>query len=714
MGPGASRIKPEIPIAAEAVRLALSRILGSVVFQRSDRVRALLQYLVESTLVGNRESLKESVIGVQVFQREGGYDPKLDPVVRVSARRLRRKLEIYYAGPGSQDPLRIHIPKGGYIPEFLPYTDRQFPALPLAKPYPATQAHRRIAWLIVASLAAALLAAALSIFGGGPPPPGIVDGRPFTTYTGYEAYPAFSPDGATIAFTWDGPAADNRDIYLQRIGADGPVRFTTDPASDTSPVWSPDGGEIAFLRQVDSSHSAIHIAPVLGNGDRVVAELRPPVHDRLYIDWSPDGKWFASFECNASDERSGIVLIARDTGEKRRLTTPPGVTFGDANPRFSPDGRSIAFRRSVGMSVDDVYIVPVEGGELRRLTHDDRGISSLAWSVDGKSVIVGSKRSGFISALWSFPIAGGEPRRLTPATVESIQPAVSRRGNRMAYVQTFYDVNIWRAAVDGSASAAPILDSTLVDSSPQFSPDGNLIAFRSSRSGADEIWISDAKGGNARRLTNFRGALTGSPRWSPDGQQLVFESRASGTAQIYLIARDGAGQRRVTSDAFNNSVPNWSRDGRYLYFASDRTGAWQVWRQPVSGGGPTMVTTHGGFTAVESQDGGTLYFARNDGPGLWSGGLDKNGVAGGEHLVTNDLETGMWGNWALAADGIYYIAKRQLRHVSFDGKSRQILALTAPPAAMDSGLAVSPDQRTILYCQIDRTGSDIILVDPFR
>jgi Tol biopolymer transport system component len=253
-----------------------------------------------------------------------------------------------------------------------------------------------------------------------------------------------------------------------------------------------------------------------------------------------------------------------------------------------------------------------------------------------------------------------------------------------------------------------------VDSSPQFSPDGSRIAFRSSRSGADEIWISDANGGNLRRLTSFRGALTGSPQWSPDGQQLAFESRASGAAQVYLMDRDGGAQRRFTTDSFNNSVPRWSRDGRYLYFASDRTGTWEVWRQPVRGGGATQVTTHGGFTAAESSDGKTLYFARSASPGIWSAPLQANGIAGAEQLVTGELDAGMWGNWALGAGGIYYLKGRELRHLTFGGVSRQILSLTAPPAALDSGLTVSPDERTVLFCQIDRTGSDILLVDPFR
>jgi Tol biopolymer transport system component len=471
-------------------------------------------------------------------------------------------------------------------------------------------------------------------------------------------------------------------------------------------VWSPDGNEIAFLRDIDTSRVAIHVAPVLGSADHVVAEVLSPQHDRPSLDWSPDGRWFATFE------RRSIVLISRTSGEKRTLTNPPGGTFGDSSPRFSPDGQYVAFRRSTGMAVDDLYVVPATGGEPRRVSFDQRGTTSLTWSADGASLIASSKRAGFIAALWSFLLRGGPPRRLTPTNADCIQPAVSRHGDKLAYVQLTYDVNTWSAPVDGSARPRPLLDSTLVDSNPQFSPDGRLIAFRSSRSGTDEVWIADRDGRNSRRLTHSNGALTGSPRWSPDGQRIVYESRISGSAQIYLMDSDGSRQIRLTIDSSNNSIPTWSHDRKYIYFTSDRTGAWQIWRQPADGGPAAQITSHGGFAGWESKDGRHLYFARNDIPGLWY--IDLRTPAEQEHLVTNDLDKTMWGNWALASHGIYYIAARSLRYLPFNGAPRDILQLTAPPAAMDSGLALSPDERTVLFCQVDRMGSDIILVDPFK
>jgi serine/threonine-protein kinase len=104
-------------MSASDVEAQLARMLASEKFSRG-RLGAFLQYVVEETLAGRKDQLKESVIGVQVFQREADYDPRLDPIVRVEARRLRQRLEQYYGDEGASDPVVIELPKGGYSPEF--------------------------------------------------------------------------------------------------------------------------------------------------------------------------------------------------------------------------------------------------------------------------------------------------------------------------------------------------------------------------------------------------------------------------------------------------------------------------------------------------------------------------------------------------------------------------------------------------------------------
>jgi eukaryotic-like serine/threonine-protein kinase len=113
----ASRDTTQVRMPAASVQEELQRILASPTFFNARRPSQFLRFIVDETLAGE-ERLKEYLIGVEVFGRRQDYDPKDDPVVRIEAGRLRKKLAEYYAGPGANDTLIIELPKGGYVPVF--------------------------------------------------------------------------------------------------------------------------------------------------------------------------------------------------------------------------------------------------------------------------------------------------------------------------------------------------------------------------------------------------------------------------------------------------------------------------------------------------------------------------------------------------------------------------------------------------------------------
>jgi tetratricopeptide (TPR) repeat protein len=106
------------PIAAQAVRAQLDRILNSRAFARSPRISRFLTFVVEQTLQGQEDKLKEYLLGVEVFGRMESFDPRIDSIVRVEARRLRYKLEKYYETEGRDDAVFIQLRKGCYVPIF--------------------------------------------------------------------------------------------------------------------------------------------------------------------------------------------------------------------------------------------------------------------------------------------------------------------------------------------------------------------------------------------------------------------------------------------------------------------------------------------------------------------------------------------------------------------------------------------------------------------
>ena len=91
----------------DSIRAACARISSSKVFENSERMIRFLRFVVDKTLAGQTDQIKEYVLGVEVFDRDPSFDPKIDTIVRVEARRLRRKLKEYYDSEGAQDAVRI-------------------------------------------------------------------------------------------------------------------------------------------------------------------------------------------------------------------------------------------------------------------------------------------------------------------------------------------------------------------------------------------------------------------------------------------------------------------------------------------------------------------------------------------------------------------------------------------------------------------------------
>jgi serine/threonine-protein kinase len=111
-------LNQDAQVSNEQIRKQLDRILSSRSFRQVDRLQRFLAFIVEETLSGRGDILKEYPIGVDVFNKDSSFDPRMDPIVRVQARRLRIRLATYYRDEGQSDELLIELPKGGYTPIF--------------------------------------------------------------------------------------------------------------------------------------------------------------------------------------------------------------------------------------------------------------------------------------------------------------------------------------------------------------------------------------------------------------------------------------------------------------------------------------------------------------------------------------------------------------------------------------------------------------------
>jgi Tol biopolymer transport system component len=604
---------------------------------------------------------------------------------------------------------------------------------------------RRLAWAVALLAIMAIVAGALwFVRSRSKAPEAALTPVPLTTYPAFQSGPSFSPDGNQVAFTWNGEKQDNFDVYVKLIGTAGPpLRLTTDPFRDYGPAWSPDGRHIAFLRDLGNGKAAVLLVPALGGPEHKVVEVYSQGLELYslgagmsnvpgpYLSWLPDSNSLVVSDRGSSrSECFALFLLSIETGEKRRLTSPSAQLLGDSGPSLSPDGRMLAFTRNVDPGFSDLFLLALSNGlkplgEPTRLTFGNRTASGPTWTADGHEVVFADLHGW---DLWRVAVRTSTRRPDAPRRLESLgqgisQPAISRRGSRLVYTHQIFHASIGRIGAPGRRSSSALganglrtlISSTRNDISPQFSPDGNRVAFVSTRSGHPEIWVCNSDGSNAVQLTSFAGPLMSTPRWSPDGQRIAFDSDAAGEWDIYVVGANGGKPQRMTAHPANDGDPSWSHDGQWIYFDSARAGAQQVFKIPANGGEAIQVTRDGGFAPLESPDGKSLYYTK----ALAATSLWKIPAEGGQGTkILDGLSSYL--SLAIADAGVYFVPLQKptlIQFLSFaSNQIRSVVNLEKPieAAAVGSGLALSPDGRWILFTQFDQAGSELMLVENFH
>ena len=419
-----------------------------------------------------------------------------------------------------------------------------------------------------------------------------------------------------------------------------------------------------------------------------------------------------------------MISVSLETSQKKRLTFPPPNLLGDFSPAFSPDGRAIAFSRRQNGNVGQLYLQSLTPalepvGGPRQLTFEEWLNNNPAWTPEGREIIY---RAGprHRDSLWRIDIGSAAHRPLFSSALGAggDQPALSREKHRLAFSQNRYDVNIWRIGVAGGSGTdeapVPLIASTLLDHTPSFSPDGRRIAFASYRSGTAEIWVCDSSGQNLVQLTSFNGPEVALPEWSPDGSRIVFGSTEKGRNVLLVIGTSGGTPQRLrlADQPGKNASHTWSRDGRWIYLGSDRTGRQEIWKMPVEGGQAVRITQNGGARAFESRDGKWLYVLRNEYGALLRVRIED----GKEEQIVDSVQAV---NFAVGSKGLYFMPGRELQKENtiefLDAKTRKRRTLAVTHKLVGYGFAVSPDERWILYAQVDQEmTADLMLVENFR
>lgn len=538
-----------------------------------------------------------------------------------------------------------------------------------------------------------------------------------TGEAGAQAYPAFSPDGKTIAYSARGVDEDEGfHIFVRPAAAGGTARqLTTGDSSDIGPVWSPDGRALAFARVDDDTATAMTIAPE-GGAPRKVADFawqekagKVGNLDSPLLAWTPDGKSFVVSVAQA-DVPAALWLMDAGGGRMlRQLTHPPQGCEGDSDPVVAPDG-TVAFLRTVDDDHSDVYLIDLKGTQPRQLTFDGRSVRGMAWTPGGRDLVYASAR-GVGWRLWRVPAYGGAARDLQVTGMRLFFPAIAPTGSRLAYMESPAVTEVWQAKLgdpqDGAA-ARPLIRSSGREMDPSFSPDGKAIANVSDQNGSEEIWILTADG--RQQVTRMEDARMGQPQWSRDGRTLLFECHSPRGTQLYETPASAAG--KPVAVMANAVQPSWSRDGRSIYYVAENT---MIWKADADGKNPQQLTHRFGSGGPgEGPDGWVYYRARR---AIW-----RVAAAGGKEEEVFVPERDMFNSpLQVTAKGIYYAEYDRRRRGAIlafydfaSGKSRDVAQLRGFTPGSGDAFSVSPDGTSVAYGRVDNSETHLVMMENFR
>lgn len=534
------------------------------------------------------------------------------------------------------------------------------------------------------------------------------EAQPLTAEQGMEISGRLSPDGRALVYT----LVRNGQSVLRWMDLSTRRGHTLDtgPGNAAHALFTPDGRAILFA-QGSASGCRLRRLALGPDGTAAPGGVQDlwPCPDGVVrrMDLSPDGSALLLSRTAQASLPAGLATLALATGQLRDLTRPTLEEGHDTLPRYSPDGREIAFVRG-NSSSRAVHVMPAEGGASRRVSNAAGLVYGIEWLAPGGPLLVSTDWHGTRSLALLDPAT--RESRLAGARGARFPEA---RGGWLVYEHAIYQADLFLVRPGEAPQRRHA--STRYSSQPVYSPTGDQWAFVSNREGSEGVYLAQAEG-EARRLSPTGDHRYMRPAFSRNGQQVLAlrSSRlADKSGPQEAVSLDLAtGRESVLPLGRNVGWIGQTADGAAWLFAEREGRLLRLWRRPVDGSGAAERLPLPLMNDLRVL-GDRLVFSQT--------GLEGLTVCDLSTLACRPLKVPIGAShddhWALSEQAVIFATNAQagaggrpraLMRQPFSGAAATPFG-DLPPTTLGAGLAVHPREREHIVARESEPEIDLML-----
>lgn len=536
-----------------------------------------------------------------------------------------------------------------------------------------------------------------------------------------EYQPELSPDGNFVAYVLR--EDKHTQLRIQNIASNNLTDIQVKGADLRSPVWSPNGRYLAYAER-NSETCMIKQYDVANKVSQELLNCNMPNISSI-LDWSSDGNKLA-YVSNRTSELGSRQIWLYDFTQKtsRQITYLNESKHFDTRPRFSPDGKSLAFIRGT-TSIQNIFLINLtHDSEPEQLTFNNSQKSSFAW-IDSDSLIFDSNSRGD-RHLWRFELTNKVTENLGAKDAQA--PSIARNTKAIVFQEVRYQANLWLHDLQrdiektgddktnennnhnnvhnyDQSNVTEIIASAKYDNHPAFAPDSNIIAYSSNRYGFAEIWEFNNATQVDRKLVGLENQHLHSPFWHNSGEKLLFTSISESRYTCLQLDKTQQNDIEPISELELGNCVYWR--GKYLGIGKASLSSPLLYE--ISENGQTRQLLDESINKVMTNKFDDILLSKPDQDGIYK--LQENGEL---TVIVQDFPWRFVDYWTLAGKYLYYLNKEHdndIWRIHLDSlKAERVSDIV--PFAVGSSIAVSDDGKYMITSQRGNNKGDLYLTSP--